>query len=142
LNEENASYPDCALKVYRECMGQQESSASAVTLQFADFAEFVREAGRRQGQVEEQHPPPSLYRIAFGLEPILLGNLEFRILMLLASKPYYPFSAQSIAAAVTTERQPVAETAVDQHIAALREQLGFFRDYVQTVPYMGYRFKA
>jgi DNA-binding winged helix-turn-helix (wHTH) protein len=31
---------------------------------------------------------------------------------------------------------------LDQHITALRDQLGFFRDYVQTVPYMGYRFKA
>ena len=24
----------------------------------------------------------------------------------------------------------------------LRDQLGFFRDYIQTVPYIGYRFKA
>jgi two-component system phosphate regulon response regulator PhoB len=71
-----------------------------------------------------------------------LGEVEFRILVLLASKPYYPFSKQAIADAVTTERQPVSEETLDQHIAALRDQLGFFRDYVQTVPYMGYRFKA
>jgi DNA-binding response OmpR family regulator len=128
--------------MYRECMNQQESSANAAILQFADFAEFVREAERRKGQVEEQQPPPPFYRVALGLEPILLGNLEFRILMLLASKPYLPFSAKSIAAAVTTERESIAEEAVDQYIAALREQLGFFRDYVQTVPYFGYRFKA
>jgi DNA-binding response OmpR family regulator len=122
-------------------MSQQESSLHAVTLRYADFAEFIREAKHRKGCIDEQQPPPSIYRIAFGLEPILLGNLEFRILMLLASKPYWPFSPQSIAAAVTTERELVTEETVDQHIDSLREQLGFFRDYVQTVPYMGYRFK-
>jgi DNA-binding response OmpR family regulator len=113
-----------------------------VSLQFADFAEFVREAGRRRGQIEQQHPPPPFYRVALGLEPFQLGEVEFRILTLLASMPYRPFTAQSIAAAVTTERTPVSEDAVDQHITSLREQLGFFRDYVQTVPYLGYRFKA
>ena len=123
-------------------MSQQESSAAAVTLQFADIAAFAREAERRKGQIEAQEPPPSLYRIAFGLEPIQLGNLEYRILMLLASQAYYPFSAERIAAAVKTQRQPIVEEAVEQHIASLREQLGFFRDYVQTVPYLGYRFKA
>jgi len=30
----------------------------------------------------------------------------------------------------------------NEPIASLREQPSFFRDYVQTVPYMGYRFKA
>ena len=31
---------------------------------------------------------------------------------------------------------------VDCYIASLRDQLGFFRDYIQTVPYIGYRFRA
>jgi DNA-binding winged helix-turn-helix (wHTH) protein len=34
------------------------------------------------------------------------------------------------------------EEDIDQHIASLRNQLGFFHDFVQTVPYVGYRFKA
>jgi DNA-binding response OmpR family regulator len=123
-------------------MNGESNSADTITLQFADFAEFAREAARRKGQIEEQKPPPPFYRFALGLEPFQLGEVEFRILMLLASQPYYPFSARSIAASVTTERVPVSEEAVEQHIASLREQLGFFRDYVQTVPYMGYRFKA
>jgi DNA-binding response OmpR family regulator len=118
-----------------------ESSATAVTLQYADVASFVHEAKRRKGQIEEQQTPPRFYRVAFGLEPILLGNLEYRILMLLASRPYWPFSSHNIATAVTSEREPISEQAVDQHITSLREQLGFFRDYVQTVPYLGYRFK-
>lgn len=106
---------------------------------FADVEEFVQEAARRRGQFEQAGPP--FYRIALGREPIQLGDVQFRILLLLASKPYRPFAAQEIAAAVTTEQLPVTEATVDQHIASLREQLGFFRDYVQTVPYLGYRFK-
>jgi hypothetical protein len=31
---------------------------------------------------------------------------------------------------------------VDQHVASLLDQLGAFHDYVQAVPYIGYRFKA
>jgi DNA-binding response OmpR family regulator len=123
-------------------MSGESNSADTITLRFADFAEFAREAARRKGQIEEQEPPPPFYRVALGLEPLQLGDVEFRILMLLASKPYIPFSTQSIAASVSTERIPVSEEAVERHIASLREQLGFFRDYVQTVPYMGYRFKA
>jgi DNA-binding response OmpR family regulator len=114
----------------------------AATFLFADIEQFVREASRRRKQVEETEPPPPFYRVALGLEPIQLGDVEFRILLLLASQPYLPFSRLAIAQAVTTERLPVTEESVEQHIASLREQLGFFRDYVQTVPYMGYRFKA
>lgn len=127
---------------YREGMAGREGFQDAGTLLFADVADFVRDAGRRRGQVEERNPPPPFYRVALGREPLDLGEVEFRILVLLASKPYYPFSKWAIAEAVSTERLPVSEETLDQHIAALREQLGFFRDYVQTVPYMGYRFKA
>src|SRR5262245_58558091 len=121
-------------------MNGDSNAAETISLKFADFAEFVREAARRKGQIEEQKLPPPFYRFALGLEPFQLGEVEFRILTLLASQPYRPFSTQNIAAAVTTERLPVSEETVELHIASLREQLGFFRDYVQTVPYMGYRF--
>ena len=126
-------------------MGADSNSnqpADTISLRFADFAEFAREAARRKGQIEERQPPPPFYRIALGLEPLQLGEVEFRILMLLASQPYRPFSPQTIVASVTSERLPVTEETLDQHIASLREQLGFFRDFVQTVPFMGYRFKA
>ena len=122
-------------------MANREDSADGIILQYADLADFVRDASRRGTKFEEPQDPPPFYRIALGLVPFQLGEVEFRILTLLASKPYRPFSPHSIATAVTTERMPVAEETLDQHIASLREQLGFFRDYVQTVPYMGYRFK-
>jgi DNA-binding response OmpR family regulator len=120
----------------------EREAAGVISLQFADFAEFMREAVRRQGQVEWRDPAPPFYRVALGLEPVQLGDIEFRILMLLASQPYRPFSRQKIALAVTSDLVPVTEQTVDQHVASLQSQLGFFRDYVQKVPYMGYRFKA
>jgi DNA-binding response OmpR family regulator len=123
-------------------MSGPANSTDVVSLQYANFADFVREAVRREGPFEAKEPPPPFYRVALGLEPIQLGDVEFRILRLLASKPYRPFSRLKIAAAVSTERLPVTEETVDEHILSLRGQLGFFRDYVQTVPYLGYRFKA
>jgi len=85
---------------------------------------------------------PMSFRLAFGQDPIQLGEVEFRILLFLASRPYRPFTRRAISEAVTTLGDPVTEETVDQYIDALRDQLGVLHDYVQTVPYIGYRFKA
>lgn len=85
---------------------------------------------------------PKSFRLAAGQDPIQLGNVEFRILLFLASRPYHPFTRRAIAEAVTSAQLPIADDDVDEHISALRDQLGVFHDYVQTVPYVGYRFKA
>ena len=81
-------------------------------------------------------------RLALGQETIQLGIVEFRILLFLASKPYHAFTRRSIADAVSSEQNPVVEGNVDQHVGSLLNQLGLFHDYVQAVPYIGYRFKA
>ena len=122
-------------------MGNDGSSKTG-HLFFSDIGDFVLEAVRRT-QVNEERPegPPS-YRLALGREVIQLGIVEFRILLFLAGRPYFPFTRRRIAEAVSTERHPVTEDTVDQHIASLRDQLGFFHDFVQSVPYVGYRFKA
>jgi DNA-binding response OmpR family regulator len=120
-----------------------DRSTNSNELIFQDVGQFVREAPRRSQELsEERREAPLVYRLAIGREPIRLGKIEFRILLLLASRPYKPFSRERIAEAISTEQTPIAEDAIDAHVAELREKLGFFRDYVQTVPYMGYRFKA
>ncbi len=86
--------------------------------------------------------PPTSYRHAFGDKPIRLGNVEFRILLFLASRPYHAFTRRQIADAATTETVAITKDAVDAHIAALRDQLGVLHDFVQTVPHVGYRYKA
>lgn len=82
------------------------------------------------------------YRVALGREVIELGFIEFRILTLLAARPYFAFSRQAIAEAVTSPERPITADQIDTCIASLLNQLGVFHDYVQTVPYIGYRFKA
>ena len=121
---------------------QNDESSETGHLFFSDLEGFLVEAERR-AQVNEERPeePPS-YRLALGREVIHLGIVEFRILLFLASRPYFPFTRRRIADAVSTERDPVTEDTVDQHIVSLRDQLGCFHDFVQSVPYVGYRFKA
>lgn len=82
------------------------------------------------------------YRRKLGRETIPVDPVGFRILQFLAAHPYRAYSRRRIAAAVSSRRHPVAAETLDHHIAALRRQLGFFRDYIQTVPHIGYRFKA
>jgi len=77
-----------------------------------------------------------------GLERVTLNIIEFRILTFLASRPYHAFRREEIVSAVTTEQFPVTDRNLHQHISGIRSKLGVFRDYVQRVPYIGYRFKA
>jgi DNA-binding response OmpR family regulator len=86
--------------------------------------------------------PPTSFRQALNDEPIRVGVVEFKIMLFLASWPYHAFTRRQIAEAVSTEDRLVSELAVDEYVASLREQLGVFHDYVQTVPHVGYRFKA
>ena len=112
-------------------------------LVFSDVEALIDAAQRRAREGEELPiAKPLAYRIALGREVLQLDPVEFRILLLLASRPYHPFTRGRIAAGVTTEDMPVSEETVDTYIASLRQQLRCFRDYVQAVPYIGYRFKA
>jgi len=120
---------------------RDNSSSETSHLTLSDSGDCLFEAVQRQVNDERLEKPQS-YRLALGREIIHLGIVEFQILFFLASKPYFPFSRHHIADAVSTERHPVTEDTVDQYIVSLRNQLGIFHDYVQSVPYIGYRFKA
>jgi DNA-binding response OmpR family regulator len=86
--------------------------------------------------------PPTSFRQALDEKPIRVGVVEFKIMLFLASWPYHAFTRRQIAEAVSTADRQVSELAVDDYVGSLREQLGVFHDYVQTVPHVGYRFKA
>jgi DNA-binding response OmpR family regulator len=89
------------------------------------------------------HPPTS-YRHAFGDKPIRLGAIEFQILLFLASRPYHAFTPKQIVTTVAAELKspPLECAALETHVANLREQLGVLSDFVQTVPGVGWRYKA
>ncbi len=63
-------------------------------------------------------------------------------MLFLSRWPYHAFTQRQIAEAVSAEGQIVAEETIDEHIATLRERLGVLHDFVQSVPHVGYRFKA
>src|SRR5436190_476294 len=108
-----------------------------------DLTTLLQEAAHQIWPVSDDHAArPSSYRLGLGQETIQLGIVQFRILLFLAGRPYHAFTRRCIADAVSSERSPVLEDTVDQHIACLLDQLGVFHDYVQSVPYIGYRFKA
>jgi hypothetical protein len=111
-------------------------------VEISNLTDFLQIAAHQVWPIGDEpgNTVPS-YRLALGKEPIQLGLVESRILLYLASRPYRPFTRRSIANAISSKDDPVAEDAVDGHIAALVDQLGAFHDYVQAVPYVGYRFK-
>ena len=104
--------------------------------------DLLETAARQTWPAEPEHlEGAKSYRFALGQEPIELGNVEFRILLFLASRPYHAFTPRAIAEAVSCDLTRVTEESLAEHIFSLRDQLGVFYDYVQTVPYIGYRFK-
>ena len=121
----------------------QSQSTECHEVQVAATVQLWRRTRYPERTLDEERPwSPLSYRRKMGRETIRLDAIEFRILTFLAANPYRAFSRRRIADAVSTRRHPVAEESLDRHITSLRSQLGFFRDYIQTVPYIGYRFKA
>jgi DNA-binding response OmpR family regulator len=72
---------------------------------------------------------------------IRLTYSEFEIFRLLANNPYWPFSTREVVDGVTKFDCEVTPDNVEQHVASLREKLGEYADYIQTVPGFGFRFK-
>ncbi|MCA9151371.1 MAG: helix-turn-helix domain-containing protein [Planctomycetales bacterium] len=105
-----------------------------------DWGDFRKE-NRRQRQKREQSTPRPGYLIELSGQAISLDYLEYRILQFLSDRPYKAFTKRQIVAAVNSPQHPVTEETLDRHVMTLREKLGLFSDYVQSVPYVGYRFK-
>ncbi len=118
--------------------GAFENREISLRDQEALFQDLEGEIVEQPDQLPES---PWSYAIKRGKKPIALTGVEWRILKLLASRPYHAFTPRYIADAVTTDSQPVTVDSLRAHIASLRDKLGFFADYVQTVPYIGYRFR-
>jgi len=99
--------------------------------QSADDTEFQR------GQLWI-HPGRNLVKVAG--EGIELTHTEFRVLLVLASRPGWVFTRYQIVNAVRGENYAVTDRAVDVQIAGLRKRLGICGAYIETVRGIGYRF--
>jgi hypothetical protein len=72
---------------------------------------------------------------------IQLGFEEFTILAVLASRPYWPFTFQEVVDEAGLRLCRLTRLSLDEHVATLRDKLGQFGDYIQSVPGFGYRFR-
>jgi two-component system alkaline phosphatase synthesis response regulator PhoP len=73
--------------------------------------------------------------------PVALTVSEFNILYTLAKRPGIVFSRYQIVDALHGGDYVVSDRAVDVQISYLRNKLGHFKDYIETVRGVGYRFK-
>ncbi len=74
-------------------------------------------------------------------ENVELTYTEFKILMLLATRPGWVFTRTQIVDAIHGEGYAVTDRAVDVQIVGLRKKLGPCGDYIETVRGVGYRFR-
>ncbi len=95
----------------------------------------------RAAHVDETAVPSRQFLFRLGRIPFELSQIEFHIIEFLASKPYRAFTRQQIIESFLGTKYSITEESLDNHIRALRDKLGIFSDYVQSVPYIGYRFK-
>jgi DNA-binding response OmpR family regulator len=113
----------------------------------SDFAaESLPDKLRREQRTRrksEKHIKALPFQIVLGGQPIQLEPIEYRLVLFLAARPYYAFTKREIFDGIKDffDVEPVSEETISAHIQSLRDKLGFFRDFVQTVPHIGYRFK-
>jgi two-component system alkaline phosphatase synthesis response regulator PhoP len=83
----------------------------------------------------------SSYTAHLGKEKLILPKKEFETLVYLLRNQGRVLSRESILNAVWGENVHVVDRTVDVHIRKIREKLGEYAEYVETVPGVGYRFK-
>ena len=80
------------------------------------------------------------YTVYIGEEQLDLTNVEFRLLELLARQPGKVFSRSQIIERINGMDYFAAERSVDVQIAGLRKKMGPYKESIQTVRSVGYRF--
>ncbi len=117
---------------------------SAAETSYAGHDEIAL-AGQRKREraayVDETAVPSRRFLFRLGRIPFELSLIEYHIIDFLASKPYRAFTRQQIIESFLSTKYAITEESLDDHIRTLRDKLGIFSDYVQSVPYIGYRFK-
>ncbi len=84
----------------------------------------------------------SSYTAHLGKQKLILPRKEFETLVYLIRNKGRVLSRESILNAVWGENVHVVDRTVDVHIRKIREKLSTCAEYIETVPGVGYRFKA
>lgn len=81
------------------------------------------------------------YKVYINKDPLDLTIGEFKLLELLAKQPGKVFSRNQIIEKVNGSQYFATERSIDVQIAGLRKKMGEFKDAIETVRSVGYRFK-
>jgi len=82
----------------------------------------------------------SSYSVHLGKRKLVLPRKEFETLVYLLRNKGRVLSRESILNAVWGENIHVVDRTIDVHIRKIREKLGSYAEYIETVPGVGYRF--
>jgi len=93
-------------------------------------------------KIKELEINVSSYTARLGKHKLALPRKEFETLVYLIRNKGRVLSRGSILNAVWGENVHVVDRTVDVHIRKVREKLGAYAEYIETVPGVGYRFKA
>ena len=83
---------------------------------------------------------PDQYRVTVNDEQVKFTITEFKMLLFFARHPGRVFTRDQIMTAVLGEDAIVIDRNIDVHIRAIRKKIGKFRDFIETVRGVGYRF--
>jgi two-component system, OmpR family, alkaline phosphatase synthesis response regulator PhoP len=93
-------------------------------------------------KIKELEINVSSYTAHLGKQKLILPRKEFETLVYLIRNKGRVLSRESILNAVWGENVHVVDRTIDVHIRKIREKLGTYAEYIETVPGVGYRFKA
>lgn len=91
--------------------------------------------------IKELEINPGRHEVLINGKPVVFTYTEFQILYLLASRPGWVFSRDSIVETIKGEDYLVTDRSVDVQIVSIRKKLGEYEHYIETVRGVGYRFK-
>lgn len=74
-------------------------------------------------------------------EPVTMTATELRLLHFLASHPGRVFSRDQLLSRVIGDHAVVIDRNIDVHVGAIRRKLGPYRELIETVRGVGYRFR-
>lgn len=81
------------------------------------------------------------YVVTIDDKPIKLTATEMRLLHFLASHPGRVFSRDQLLSRVIGDNAVVVDRNIDVHVGAVRRKIGPYRDWIETVRGVGYRFR-
>jgi len=84
---------------------------------------------------------PKRHEVRVDGEPVIFTATELRLLHFLASHPGRVFTRDQLLSRVIGEDAIVIDRNIDVHVRAVRRKLGDYRDLIETIRGVGYRFK-